>query len=275
MAVPIALITGGSSGIGLALSKLLIGKGYHVYSVSRNPKRGPSSDRFTPIEFDLLQTEKISDFAQSFCKEHGVPDLLINNAGCGAFFEWANFPESEIRNQIDLLFFAPILMCRSFAPLMSDKKKGVVVNLSSLATLYPLPFMPLYNAGKSALSSFTESMMLEHSDSPKFIDFRMGDVRTDFNQSSSKAQNEYRSENASNAWNQIEKQLNDSISPQVAAQQIWNSLEKSDSGTFYGGTFLHSRLLVIASRFLPSRLRTKFIKLWYGITNQFQYNGFD
>ena len=97
---------------------------------------------FTPIEFDLLQTEKISDFAQSFCKEHGVPDLLVNNAGCGAFFEWANFPESEIRNQINLLCTAPILMCRSFAPFMSNQKK-VIVNLSSLATLYPLPFMPL------------------------------------------------------------------------------------------------------------------------------------
>ena len=275
MSVAIALITGGSSGIGLALSKLLIGKGYHVYSVSRNPKRGPSSDQFTPIEFDLIQTEKISDFAQSFCKEHGVPDLLVNNAGCGAFFEWANFPESEIRNQIDLLFSAPILMCRSFAPLMSDQKKGVIVNLSSLATLYPLPFMPLYNAGKSALSSFTESMMLEYSNSPRFVDFRMGDVRTDFNQSASKEKNKHPSKNCSNGWNQIEKQLNDSISTQVAAQQIWNSLEKNDSGTFYGGTFLHSRLLVIASRFLPSRLRTKFIKLWYGITNQFHNNDFD
>jgi short-subunit dehydrogenase len=266
MAVPSALITGGSSGIGLALSKLLIEKGYHVYSVSRNPKRGPSSDQFTPLEFDLLQTEKISDFAQSFCKEHGVPDLLVNNAGCGAFFEWANFPESEIRNQINLLCTAPILMCRSFAPLMSTQTKGTIVNLSSLATLYPLPFMPLYNAGKSALSSFTESMMLEYFDFPKFIDFRMGDVRTEFNQSASKEKNEHRSQNSSNAWNQIEKQLNDSISPQVAAQQIWQTLEKNRSGTFQGGTLFHSRFLVFASRLLPSVLRTKFIKLWYGIT---------
>ena len=108
--------------------------------------------------------------------------------------------------------------------------------------------------------------MLEYSDSPKFIDFRMGDVRTDFNQSASKAQNEYQSENASNAWNQIEKQLNDSIPAQVAAQQIWKSLKKNRSGTFHGGTLFHSRLLVLASRFLPPRFRIKFIKLWYGIT---------
>ena len=79
--------------------------------------------------------------------------------------------------------------------------------------------------------------MLEYSNSPRFIDFRMGDVRTDFNQSASKEKNKHRSKNCSNAWNQIEKQLNDSISTQVAAQQIWNSLEKNDSGTFHGGTF--------------------------------------
>ncbi len=268
MALPTALITGGSSGIGLALSELLIEKGYQVYSVSRNPKRGPLSDQFIPIEFDLLETEKISDFATSFCKDYGVPDLLINNAGCGAFFEWENFPESEIRNQIDLLFTAPILMCRTFAPLMSKQNKGAILNLSSLATLYPLPFMPLYNAGKSALSSFTQSMMLEYVAYPKFIDFRMGDVRTDFNQSARKEENENQSKNSSNAWNQIEKQLDDSISKEVAARQIWKSLNISRSGTFYGGTFFHSRILVFVHRIISSKLLNNLIKSWYRIRNK-------
>ena len=59
---------------------------------------------------------------------------------------------------------------------MEDRGSGTIVNITSLATLFPLPYMPIYNAGKSALSSFTQSMELE-SRTVKWIDFRLGDVR--------------------------------------------------------------------------------------------------
>jgi len=265
MSSPIALITGGSSGIGLALSELLKQKGYHVYSVSRNPDRVPVSDCFTPLKLNLLETDKISDFVESFCTVHGVPDILINNAGCGAFFEWDQFPLHEINSQINLLFTAPAILCRYFAPRMSKEQKGTILNLSSLATLYPLPFMPMYNAGKSALSSFTQSMMLEYSHHPKFIDFRMGDVRTEFNQAASKQEEINLSENATHAWKQIEKQLSESISPQVAANQIWGSILRGKSTTCHGGTFFHASMLVWFAKVLPKNWSTKLIKWWYRI----------
>jgi short-subunit dehydrogenase len=262
----IALITGGSSGIGLALSELLIKKGYHVYSVSRNPERGPVSDRFTPLNFDLLDTDKISLFAENFCNQFGVPDILINNAGNGAFYEWDHFPQVEIKKQIDLLFTAPVMLCRSFAPHMSRGQCGTILNLSSLATLYPLPYMPLYNAGKSALSSFTQSMMLEYPNFPKWIDFKMGDVRTDFNKSASKQNQKKLSTNSQNAWKQIEKQLQDSITSSMAAKQIWKAIIKNKSGSYYGGTFFQSNILVIFFKLLPPNWMNPLIKAWYGIS---------
>ena len=265
MSSPIALITGGSSGIGLALSELLIKEGYHVYSVSRNPERGPVSHRFTPLNFDLLETNKISAFVENFCNQFGVPDILVNNAGNGAFYEWGHFPPEELKHQIDLLFTAPILLCRSFAPLMSKRQHGTILNLSSLATLYPLPFMPMYNAGKSALSSFTQSMMLEYLEFPKFIDFRMGDVCTDFNKSAAKQEKNNRSLNAERAWSQIEKQLSESIPPLVAAKQIWRSIQKNKSSTCHGGTLFHSFGLVLFSRLIPQNWIIPCIKRWYGI----------
>ena len=263
MSSPIALITGGSSGIGLALSELLIKEGYHVYSVSRNPERGPVSHRFTPLKFDLLETDKISAFAENFCNQYGVPDILVNNAGNGAFYEWDYFPPDEIKKQIDLLFTAPVIMCRSFAPLMSRRLKGTILNLSSLATLYPLPHMPLYNAGKSALSSFTQSMMLEYSEFPRIIDFKMGDVRTDFNKSASKQDKKNLSTNAHHAWKQIEKQLRDSITPEMAAKQIWKAILKNKTQTCHGGTFFHSLILVWFRRIIPQKLTHHLIKWWY------------
>ena len=222
MTTPTALITGGSSGIGLAVSNLLIERGYRVFSVSRNPHRVEISSQFIPVEFDLLEIEKIAEFSTKFIRNNGIPDLLINNAGCGAFYDWEHFPEEEITKQINLLFTSPIILCKHFAPEMAKAGKGIILNLSSLATLYPLPFMPLYNAGKSALSSFTESMMLEYHESPKFIDFRMGDVRTKFNQVASAQPLENQSSKMKKAWNRIDWHLKGHLLPR---QQHCRSLD--------------------------------------------------
>ena len=261
----IALVTGGSSGIGKSLCLKLAGEGYQVFSASRSNTLPDDMAAITQISVDFSISGASSAFAQTFINQYGVPDLLINNAGYGAFYEWAEFPESEITKQIEVLFSAPVRLCRVFAPAMQKKGRGVILNLSSLVTLYPLPYMPLYNAGKSALSSFTESMMLEYSDSPKFIDFRMGDVRTDFNRSASKTRDIQGS--AKNAWAQIEKQLNESIPVETAVYQILSRVKKEKSGTFHGGSFFHRAFLPMVQCFLlPSQIR-RLIRFWYSLTD--------
>jgi len=186
---------------------------------------------------------------------------LINNAGYGAFYEWAEFPEEEINRQVQVLFSSPVELCRIFAPAMAEQSRGVIVNLTSLAILYPLPFMPLYNAGKAALSSFSQTLMLEYNHSPAIIDFRMGDVRTDFNFSVSK-QGNY-SEKMKIAWTQIDKQLQASISPDRAAQQIFSRIQSAKSGTYFGGGLFHAQILPFVDRFLPTKLKNYLIRFWY------------
>lgn len=257
----IALITGGSRGIGRSLCLKLADEGYQVFSASRSKILPDDIAGITQIPVDFSLPEQSSGFAQEFIDQYGVPDLLVNNAGYGAFYEWAEFPDSEITNQIDVLFSSPVRLIRVFAPAMHKEGRGVILNLSSLATLYPLPYMPMYNAGKSALSSFTESMMLEYRTFPKFIDFRMGDVRTDFNRSASKPKNIQGS--AKNAWSQIEKQLNNSISSKVAVDQIFKRIILQKSGICHGGTWFHSLFLPLLYRFLPSSFKSVLIRLWY------------
>jgi len=160
-----------------------------------------------------------------------------------------------------VLFSSPVQLCRVFAPAMSKKGRGLILNLSSLATLYPLPYMPLYNAGKSALSSFTESMLLEYPNYPKFIDFRMGDVRTDFNLSANKQ--ETNSDAMKKAWKQIDKQLQASIPPEQASNQIFKQILKAKSGTYFGGSWFHAWFLPKVFRFLPTNLKNSFIRSWY------------
>ena len=255
-------MTGGSKGIGRALCVRLAQTGYQVFSASRSSKLDSEMNGITQLSVDLSDGTATQSFAIEFIEQYGIPDILVNNAGYGAFFEWGEFPEEEINRQIQVLFSSPVQLCRVFAPSMSKKGRGLILNLSSLATLYPLPYMPLYNAGKSALSSFTESMLLEYPNYPKFIDFRMGDVRTDFNLSANKQ--ETNSDAMKKAWKQIDKQLQASIPPEQASNQVFKQILKAKSGTYFGGSWFHSCLLPKVFRFLPTKMRVLLIKLWYG-----------
>jgi short-subunit dehydrogenase len=257
------LITGGSKGIGDSLSRLLISEEYQVYSLARSTSSF-THPNFMQLEYDLSKVHELSHFIDEFLKKYGLPDLLINNAGYGTFSEWDQFPESEIHRQLDVLFKAPVILCQKLVPLMVERKSGVVINVSSLATLYPLPFMPLYNAGKSALSSFTQSLILEYQDNPVFIDFRLGDVKTRFNDAAKKIDEEF-STKSQNAWKQIEKQLYHSISPDRASKLIWRRIKKGRPGVFYGGTTFHGLILPVMSRFLSFMVKRKLISAWYKI----------
>jgi short-subunit dehydrogenase len=257
-----ALVTGGTSGIGLALCEKLLALDYEVYSVSRNPDKIRSRTNFHLLSLDLSDLDSVFGFGDKFIEQHGIPELVINNAGYGAFYEWKEFPRSEIEKQISVLFTAPILLCKSFAPVMESEKKGTIINITSLATLYPLPYMPLYNACKSGLSSFTQSMMLEYK-TLKWLDFRLGDIRTSFNNSAPKQAKDSQTKSMIRAWTQVEKQLNESPLPYVAAQQIIVSFQKGKKGTIYGGGFFQSKLAPFFESFLTNQIILKILNHRY------------
>ena len=148
---------------------------------------------------------------------------------------------------------------------MQESGKGAIVNITSLATLFPLPFMPLYNAGKSGLSSFTQSLMLEYPEYPKLIDFRLGDVRTSFNQSAPKQNESKQPEFMKKARRKIESQLEDSPLPASAVVQMMVVLRKKRSGVFYGGGLFQSRVAPLIARTLPFSLLRIILKARYGL----------
>lgn len=268
MKIKKALVTGGTSGIGLAICEQLLAGGSEVYSVSRNPQKCEKRTNFHSLQLDLADLSAVSEFGENFINEHGIPDLLINNAGYGVFYDWISFPRNEIEKQINVLFSSPVLLCKSFAPKMAERG-GVIINISSLVVLYPLPFMPLYNAGKSALSAFTQSMLLEGNNKLRWIDFRLGDISTGFNQSAPKQELKYQNQSMRNAWNQIEKQLDESPDAAFAASQIIRAVDLRRVGTVYGGGFFQARISPFLRNFLGNRILDWILRLRYGICKIF------
>jgi short-subunit dehydrogenase len=258
-----ALVTGGSSGIGLSICEHLLSEGVEVYSISRNPLKVSKNKNLTEIAFDLANSGKISNFVDNFISQHGLPDLLVNNAGYGAFFDLNQFSDQEILLQTSVLFTSPVILCKTFAPKMEEAGQGIIVNVTSLATLYPLPYMSLYNANKSALSAFTQSMQFEYDKFPRWIDFRLGDIKTSFNKSAPKQEEKIQNAKMRNAWIQIEKQLDESPSPEVASRQLFKAISKEKQGVVYGGSFFHAQILPLIYRFIPNFLIIKLLQKYY------------
>ena len=258
-----ALITGGTSGLGLAFSRMLAEEGVKVISVSRNPDLLPKVEGLTGMSLDLANVISVRDFAEEYLLITGVPDLLVNNAGYGVFSEWGKFSEEEIARQIDVLLAAPISLCRAFAPKMVDRGSGGIVNVSSIAGMFPLPYMPLYNTTKAGLSAFSASLALEYGDVPFVTDFRLGDFRTNFNEAVKKEFVPNNDSRQSKAWSQIEKQLDSSPDPIVAARALHRILLRREGGVAYSGGFFQARLAPLLFRLAPSSFLRTVLRYWY------------
>ena len=258
------VITGGSRGIGRAFVDQFINHASEIHVISRNFHDQPPNSNLFFHPLDLSKSKKIPAFIDNLVKEYGVPDLLINNAGSGAFYEWSEFPDAEILKQINLLFLVPVLFCQKLVPAMAKEGSGMVVNISSLAALYPVPNMPLYNASKSALSSFTTSMMLEY-ENPKFMDVILGDVKTEFNQQAAQGDITRYNRKTQNTWNRVRKQLDNSPNAWDVVGDLTRQINKRKSRVIYGGGFFHKTIFPVFHRFLSKSLLIKILQKYYGI----------
>ena len=260
---PNALVTGGTSGLGLAFCEMLCAEGVEVTSLARRPDRLESKHDFECLALDLSDREALQQYLSERHSDLRSPDLLINNAGYGAFFEWDKFPEEEIARQFEVLFMAPVLFCRAFAPEMKRRGGGGIVNVTSLAGLFPLPYMPTYNAGKAGLSAFSASLSLEYNGTPFVSDFRLGDFRSNFNKAASRDGEIPHDSSRGRAWSQIEKQLDASPEVVVAADALRRILLRRKDGVSYAGNFMQARLAPLFHRLVPDRLLRSFLRRWY------------
>ena len=177
-------------------------------------------------------------------------------------YAWEEFPAEEIIAQINLMFLTPVILCREVVPLMVKKDNGVILNISSLATIFPLPFMPLYNASKSALSSYTRSMMLEFKNNPVFIDLILGDVRTKFNDNLSRQKDVSMSKRMISAWSQIQEQLNNSPTPGIIASKIVK-LVKNEKQEFFMKEVCFIKVSSFLGKLLSFHLTIKLLQIRY------------
>ncbi len=259
---PTALITGASSGIGAALADLLVESGVQVFGTSRFPGRPELAKSVHWLEFNGDSEEGLSEFIEKNSKLLTQIDFLINNSGSSYFGKASEIPDEILICQKHLLLESPIAITERVLPAMNKREKGVIVNVSSLAALFTLPYMEDYSSAKAALSAFTQKVITENPDSGiVIIDFQPGDYRTNFNQNI-KSYGE-RDDSQNRVWDQLEKNLNNAPPPEKAAGDILGAISRGKSGTVRSGSFFQSKVAPIGHKILPRALLNWAIRKYY------------
>src|SRR5579884_98318 len=174
-------LTGASSGIGLETARLLAERGFSVWGTSRERKRLPSLQNFHPVVMDLTDIESIRENFSAALKVAGHFDLLINNSGAGWFGPLEIQSDEILREQFQLMVHGPLELIRLALPQMRERNKALIINVTSLAARFPIPYLGPYSATKAALSSLGETLRHELAHTGvRITDLQPGDIHTNF-----------------------------------------------------------------------------------------------
>jgi len=262
-------LTGASSGIGLAIAKLLVAEGHEVWGTSRNLQRIPRMPQLHPVRLDLGDPRSVEGAFKAALAEAGHFDVLINNAGAGHFDPAELVPMETIASQFQILVFGQIQLMQLALRHMQARGDGLIINVTSLASRLPVPFMAAYNAAKAAMASFTMSIQLELGNSRvHVVDLQPADIRTEFNQSVVKSTetNPHYDTKIARTWEVVERNMKNAPPPDLVAQHVLrlvNAVQPPPRITV--GDAFQSKIAPLIFRFLPQRLRLWGLKRYYQI----------
>jgi 3-oxoacyl-[acyl-carrier protein] reductase len=154
------LITGASKGIGLILAQRYLKEGYTVIGCSRG-QSSTEHERYFHYCVDVADEKQVTDMVRDVRKKHAHIDILLNNAGMASMNHLLTTTISKARAVFDANFFGTFLFTREVAKQMMRRKKGVIVNYSTIAVPLNLEGEAVYAASKSAIESFTKTSAKE------------------------------------------------------------------------------------------------------------------
>jgi NAD(P)-dependent dehydrogenase (short-subunit alcohol dehydrogenase family) len=159
----VALVTGGSSGIGEATARRLHDAGFTTYAVARRVDRmaGLAAAGVTTFAMDLTDDASMTSGIERISGEHGGVDVLVNNAGYGSYGAVENVAIDEARRQFEVNVFGLARLTQLVLPHLREQGSGRIVNVSSIGGKFYEPLGAWYHATKFAVEGFSDSLRLE------------------------------------------------------------------------------------------------------------------
>lgn len=189
---PLAVVTGASSGIGAEIARQLAARGYDLVLVARRSERlAALADACrqahgvvcTPVVANLANTDERDRLCDALSADRSRLDVLVNNAGFGTHGFFHETPLDRELELIEVNCAAPVHLTKRVLPWMLERRRGWILNVSSLSAFSPGPVMAMYFASKAFLLSFSEALWEECRDKGVGVTALCpGSVRTEFQQ---------------------------------------------------------------------------------------------
>ncbi|MDZ7608735.1 MAG: SDR family NAD(P)-dependent oxidoreductase [Cyclobacteriaceae bacterium] len=166
----VALVTGGSSGIGLAIAHQLALRGYSLLLVSNQKNELAvcqaefeklSGRKCYALYLDLAEETSASELFNFSRNQHLVVAVVVNNAGFMNFSEVAETPFEKVQSMLQVHMLTPTKICRLFGKEMKERKSGYILNTSSISAVMPYPGISLYGPTKTYMRYFTRALRSE------------------------------------------------------------------------------------------------------------------
>ncbi|MBW8780816.1 MAG: SDR family NAD(P)-dependent oxidoreductase [Verrucomicrobia bacterium] len=249
-----AFVTGASAGLGRAFTDMLLAEGVRVWGTARDPARLASlaaHPNFTAVVLDLRDGPAVEQVFADASVSAGGFDLVINNAGYGVFAGALEADADVWHGQLEDMLQTTLRLGRAALCGMRPRGRGCLVNVSSLAVEFPLPYMSGYNVAKAGLSAWSESLAYELAGTDvRVIDLRPGDFQTGFNRSAARGSGGD-APAAARVWARLGRNLDEAPLPAHAAADLRRALLARRGGIVRTGSFFQARLAPLLSRLAP------------------------
>ena len=156
----VAIVTGGSSGIGAAAAEYLAAHGCTVYEFSRHERSGGSAS-VRHVTADVTDEASVAAAVQTVLEAEGHIDILLNNAGFGISGAAEFTSVEEAKRQLEVNFWGMVRVTRAVLPHMRAQGGGRIVCMSSIAGIVPIPFQLWYSVSKAAIIAYVLALQNE------------------------------------------------------------------------------------------------------------------
>lgn len=271
----VALVTGGSSGIGKSIVDELGRGGFQVYAASRSLPDffdEPDNEKTQPlpwlrtIRLDVNYPSQSARTVERIIAAEGHLDILVQAAGFGIAGAVEDTGHEEARSQMETNFFGSVSLLPPVLAQMRQQRSGLIVNIGSVAGFLPVPFQAYYSASKAALSALTLAMANEVEPfGIRCMVVQPGDTQTGFTRSRILIRNANRSDYATRCKRSVIRMESDEksgMSPDTAARIIVRKMLRRNPPLVLTIGLIY-RLYAVAVRILPLKLVRKVVYWLY------------
>lgn len=270
MSTKTVLITGASSGIGMAVAKEFVKYGCKVYGTERL-NENVSIPGIEILKLEVTDKESIKNCLQTIIQKEGKIDILVNNAGFALMGPVAEVAMKDVELEFNVNFMGVLSMIQQAVPYMVKAGSGMIVNVSSITAVLTTAFAGIYGASKSAVNAMSEALRIELKPfNIKVVIVQPGTIRSDLGKVATGFLGGYRENSIYSSISEfIEKramysQVNSTPAEVFARKFVRKLMKKNPPSLIRIGKT--SFIMPLLRRILPLKIREQMIAKKFGLT---------